>query len=435
MMITVTRNSDGSNVNLITELSISGTGSTQSITSTPPVGTQGQYYSYQVQTSWTNNLGCVPGLTLFGPIPPGLTYNSLYAPGSGYGTFFGTPTMAGSYTFTLMGDAATSLCAPDATNFTTQTITIAPAATPTTPSGSSNWTRASASPVLTPSASGWDSLVVGAPSVVAVGANYNMYYEGLSTTTDSYSIGMAVSSNGTNWTKQARNPILTGSLGTWDAGGVRYPAVVKNGANYLMIYQGSGSNGTALGLATSTDGISWTKHTGGPVVTRSGLISSYVPGSLLYVNNQYVLFYTVDGSIGKMTSPDAITWTDSGTVFNYSSSVTFSRPGVLFDGTKYRMLYTRIDDINGGTYASTGMFEVTIGYADSPDGATWTTYGNPVFTEGASGAWDRPGVGDASILYDTKFRMWYVGGRENIPDTSIGIGSFVEGSIGSAIIP
>lgn len=81
-------------------------------------------------------------------------------------------------------------------------------------------------------------------------------------------------------------------------------------------------------------------------------------------------------------------------------------------------------------------YSVTIGYADSPDGQTWTTYGNPIFTAGAAGAWDRPGVGDPSVYYDgTKFRMWYVGGREQIPGGTPDSDTWVEGSIGYALIP
>ena len=114
----------------------------------------------------------------------------------------------------------------------------------------------------------------------------------------------------------------------------------------------------------------------------------------------------------------------------------FSRPAVIYDGTKFRMWYTRIADANDGTIATSGLFSVTIGYADSPDGETWTTYGNPILTSGAAGAWDRPGVGDASVYYDgTTYRMWYVGGREQLPGGTPDSDTWVEGSIGYALIP
>jgi predicted GH43/DUF377 family glycosyl hydrolase len=426
---------DGASAFVETELPISGVGSTQDITNSPLPATQGQSYSWQAQTTWGytgSNLGCTPGLLLvFGSIPPGLTFNPL---NTTTGSLFGTPTIAGTYTMTLMADPGTTLCAPEPTNFKTVTLTVAPAAAPTTPAGSSNWTRQATTAVLTPSPSGWDSYLLGSPSVIMVGSSYYMYYEGLNTTSDTHSIGLATSSDGLNWTKKPV-PVLQPTAAAWDMTEVRYPAVVNNSGNFLMVYQGTGS-GTALGLATSTDGVTWTKHSGA-VVTTTGVHSAYVPGTLLYVGGQYVLFYTVDGYIGSMTSPDGVTWTDNGAVFSPNGNgVTFSRPAIIYDGTKYRMWYSRIVDANDGTIASSGLYTVTIGYADSPDGKTWTTYGNPIFTAGATGTWDRPGVGDPSVFYDGKtYRMWYVGGREQLPGGTPDSDTWVEGSIGYALIP
>lgn len=426
---------DGAYAFLQTELSIGGAGSSQNITNSPPPATQGQSYLWQVQTTWGfsgSNQGCGPGAQLvFGSIPPGLTYNGL---NSSAGTLAGTPTMAGTYTMTLMGDPGTKLCAPEPTNYKTVTLTIAPATSPATPAGSSNWTRQGTGAVLNPSSSGWDSYLLGSPSVIRVGTTYYLYYEGLNTATYIHAIGVATSADGVHWTKGA-GPVLQATAGTWDSTEVRYPSVVKNGSNYLMVYQGTGT-GIALGLATSTDGITWTKHSG-PVVSGSGVHSSYVPGSLLYVSGQYVLYYTVDGYIGRMTSVDGVSWNNVGSVFSSSSSsVTFSRPTVSYDGTKYRMWYSRITDANDGTIASSGLYSVTVGFTDSPDGATWTLHGNPIFTAGATGAWDRPGVGDPSVYYDgTTFRMWYVGGREQLPGGTPDSDTWVEGSIGYALIP
>ena len=435
ILISVSR-ADGAFASPQIELSIGGAGSSQSITNSPPSATQGQYYLWQLQTSWGytgSNQGCGPGAHLvFGSIPPGLTYNSLNSTG---GTLAGTPTMAGTYTMTLMADPGTTLCAPEPTNYATVTLTIAPASSPTTPAGSSNWTRQESSAVLTASNSGWDSYLVGSPSVISVGSTYYMYYEGLNTTSFTHAIGLATSTDGVNWTKGS-GAVLQATTGAWDSTEVRYPSVVKNGGNYLMVYQGAGA-GTALGLATSTDGTTWTKHSGA-VVTTVGVHSAYVPGTLLYLSGQYVLYYTVDGIIGRMTSTDGVSWNDGGAVFSScgSSCVVYSRPAVIYDGAMYRMWYTRIADANDGTEGTSGLFSVTIGYADSPDGETWTTYGNPILTAGAAGAWDRPGVGDPSVTYDgTTFRMWYVGGREQLPGGTPDSDTWVEGSVGYALIP
>ena len=314
---------DGASEFLQTELLIGGAGSRQSITNSPTAATQGQSYLWELQASWGYTgarRGPRPGaLLVFGSIPPGLTFNPL---NSTNGTFFGTPTMAGAYTITLMAEPGTTLCAPGPTNYKTVTLTIAPAASPTTPTGSSNWTRQGSGAVLTASNSGWDSYLVGSPSVIRVGSTYYMYYEGLNTTSFTHAIGLATSTDGVNWTKGS-GAVLQATTDAWDSTEVRYPSVVNNAGNYLMVYQGAGA-GTALGLATSTNGMNWTKHSGA-VLTTQGVHSAYVPGTLLYLSGQYVLYYTVDGYIGRMTSTDGVSWNDGGAVFSPTATASRTR--------------------------------------------------------------------------------------------------------------
>ena len=436
LLMTATRQ-DGSVQNIETELVVSGVGSSQNITNIPGAGQQNQSYSWQAQTTWGytgSNLGCTPNLSfIFGSIPPGLTYNPLYVGYQNNDTLVGIPTFAGTYTFTLFGSPGSNLCAPDPTNMSTLTVTINPGASSSAPKGSSGWTRVGSSPVLATSPAGWDSFLIGSPSVAKFNAAYYLYYEGLNTTTATHAIGIATSNDGILWTKQT-NPVLSsGGPGAWDMGEVRYPTVTSNGQSLVMIYQGWGVNGAALGMASSTDGIHWTKQQGYVSVLKGLVGDAYVPASLLYINGQYLLYYSSDGSIGLMTSTDAIHWSDKGFVFMGNGAVQISRASVVYDGSTYRMWYTRTVDANDGTAASSGIYAVMIGYADSADGITWKTYGNPVFTAGAASAWDRPGVGDPTVYYDgVIFHMWYVGGRENLSIQSYLYDAFVEGNIGYA---
>ena len=71
-------------------------------------------------------------------------------------------------------------------------------------------------------------------------------------------------------------PILTGTPGAWDATYLDFPSVVATDDGYLMLY-GGGSLGapdsSSIGLATSTDGVTWTKV---PVpVLEPGLCGSF----------------------------------------------------------------------------------------------------------------------------------------------------------------
>ena len=53
-----------------------------------------------------------------------------------------------------------------------------------------------------------------------------------------------------------------GAAGAWDAGGLSWPSVVRSDAGYLMFFTGRDGAGMtgAIGLATSPDGVAWTKR-------------------------------------------------------------------------------------------------------------------------------------------------------------------------------
>lgn len=61
------------------------------------------------------------------------------------------------------------------------------------------------------------------------------------------------------WTADEEYVLQPGPQGSWDAMGVARPYVIKNEDGYVMYY--AGKNGREMiGMATSPDGINWTKH-------------------------------------------------------------------------------------------------------------------------------------------------------------------------------
>src|SRR5262245_42314423 len=69
-------------------------------------------------------------------------------------------------------------------------------------------------------------------------------------------------------TPYINNPILTyGPPGTWDSGAVFLPKVVVHQGVYYLFYSGTPHIGQTLsiGLATSTDGLSFSKHPANPI--------------------------------------------------------------------------------------------------------------------------------------------------------------------------
>jgi predicted GH43/DUF377 family glycosyl hydrolase len=122
-----------------------------------------------------------------------------------------------------------------------------------------NWTKWP-SPVLAPAANytAWDSNSVYSPAVFWTGRIFGLWYSGINQTALVPRIGFATSPDGASWTRSSSNPILiSGPPGSWDSAGVEQPSVVQVGNNYMMYYDGYNNlQGQRIGLALSPQGFS-----------------------------------------------------------------------------------------------------------------------------------------------------------------------------------
>jgi predicted GH43/DUF377 family glycosyl hydrolase len=128
-----------------------------------------------------------------------------------------------------------------------------------------NWTKQGTDPVLTTKQVSYAKVAALASSVlVTPNGTWTMYFY----TWDSYAnksggaIGRATAPRPTGpWTPDAEPVLQPGAKGTWDELRVDAPGVVHNEQGYFMYYGGtSASTGSMIGLATSQDGVHWTKH-------------------------------------------------------------------------------------------------------------------------------------------------------------------------------
>lgn len=220
-----------------------------------------------------------------------------------------------------------------------------------------NWFYYSKNPVITPTPGAFDARVVGPAKVLKDAGGYKMYYSG-ETQGWMNKIGLATSSNGLQWQKYASNPILSpGPSGSWDSQNIYGVDVLLVGQTYYMWYAGSGPDLVhRIGLATSTDGVVWTKHPANPVLNL--------------------------GSPGRWDA----------------ASIVLPRV-VVVNGVFY-MLYT-------GT--NTMFANEKIGLATSSDGIVWQRYpNNPVMS--GQGGWEGSRISSASVLFrNNKFHLWYDG--------------------------
>ncbi|MFX1516902.1 MAG: hypothetical protein ACFFC6_11365 [Promethearchaeota archaeon] len=186
-------------------------------------------------------------------------------------------------------------------------------------------------PVLTPSGSETKTCW---GSVVKSGSTYHMFYSYNPTGGANAKIGHATSSDGKTWTKDAaNNPVLdVGSGGKFDDKQVWLPIVWIEGSTWYMIYAGqkNADSHVAIGLATSSDGVNWTRQNSGDPVLEGDSgewdQNNAEIGTVIKVGSTYYMWYnTITSSprkIGLATSTDLINWTkdENNPIFEAASS-------------------------------------------------------------------------------------------------------------------
>lgn len=233
------------------------------------------------------------------------------------------------------------------------------------------WQKYEGNPVLAPTES-WEAAygVIG-PRVLKIGGLYKMWYNGLDFRRQ---IGLATSADGIHWTKSGANPVLSnGQPGDFDSEHVHYGPVLFHDDQYWFWYSGHNGQHWQIGLAISEDGIHWAKHPDNPALTV--------------------------GSNGE--------WDAYGVI----------SPAVIFDGHSYKMWYNG----NGPE------FVLAAGYAESSDGVHWTKYPhNPILTP-VPNTWESDAVGMGPVLFfEGKYHAWY-GGRQSGIRSSIGYATSADG--------
>jgi hypothetical protein len=130
-----------------------------------------------------------------------------------------------------------------------------------------SWVRSGA-PIYRPSSGGWDRDLVTGPTVVqGPDKIWRLYYTGVGSKNG---VGLLSSQDGSHWTPYANNPILQAEPGAWDDQILEQAVAYSNG-RYWMWYSGysgqlQSSTSIAIGLATSSDGVHWTRNANNPVI-------------------------------------------------------------------------------------------------------------------------------------------------------------------------
>ena len=259
-------------------------------------------------------------------------------------------------------------------------------------------------PVFSSTDEGWAPSIGGSSFVVTevMGhAFFQLFYIGWGDESrdGNYGLGYAVSPDGTNWTPNANNPLINpANQSDWDGSGMDAPRVVwdPTSQQYVMLYQGYNlaPNNThfAMGVATSTDGTSWSRYPLNPVLdmaSPSGSIQNWCwplgltlgevggfRGYMAGIRNNRTACEVFELAAGDITSwspqnqvllaaGDSGDWDDEG----------FTALAIAeLDGTHY-LFY-----VGFGKWENLGSYQETrksfLGMATSTDGRSWTKTGD-----------------------------------------------------------
>ncbi len=291
------------------------------------------------------------------------------------------------------------------------------------------WEHYSEGPVLkVGTGNAWDNNWLQPETIIRQDSVFHMWYFGANKQWKG-GIGYAVSADGINWEKHQDNPILVkGEPGAWDEGGIGGGYVLLINDTFYRWFWGWNNDRSVrgIGLATSTDGITWIEYEDNPVIPNAptGTWDDFVTlqsPSIVYDGERYIMWYSgckneykqpnyFTMKIGCATSPDGITWTayENNPVLVESEIKSdwdywkVEMPTVVKNHTGYHMWFHG----DGG--------QSRIGYAHSNDGFTWTKdEENPVLSPRRLGTWSQIGIMGPIALFDeidNTYKMWYMGG-------------------------
>lgn len=192
-------------------------------------------------------------------------------------------------------------------------------------------------------------------------------------------VGLAKSTDGINFTDQGF-VLRAGPTGSWDSDFATFPSVLYDNGTFYLAYEGKGAGSPGdIGLATSTDGINFTKqgkilahNTAGWESVNIGTPSLYKEGSTWYLH--YHGFDGITCQIGVATGPSLARLT------KYASNpIIRSIPNTWQSGTAGRRDIVKVNGKYYMVYEGSGLqpYDSTpwsSGFASSTDLLNWTLF-------------------------------------------------------------
>lgn len=251
----------------------------------------------------------------------------------------------------------------------------------------------------------FDSCQAKYPSILKVGDEFQMWYNGRTDDCFTGSIGLATSHDGLTWTNSSEGrPVFRhGPPGTFDSTKVDHPAVLRFDGRFHMWYTaGDKSSRYTIGYATSSDGRNWSRENDGKPVLTAGAPGRFDDKVVLHPavvrddSGLLHLWYNGVGvqptfRVGHAVSRDGLHWERKNggdpvlvpsRVGEFEENYVYN-VHVRLDAGLFRMWYSaaKRDFGSGGHNCLT--------YATSSDGTHWKKDVTPTLISGPNGSIDQ----------------------------------------------
>jgi len=226
-------------------------------------------------------------------------------------------------------------------------------------------------------------------------------------------------------------PVLArGPSGEWDSQDALNPSVLRAAGGFLNFYSGFDGRTWRTGLATSADGVTWTKRGAGLAPDSSTWEGGYIAanGSALFEGGEYLYWYQAGPKetprIGLARSRDGRAWRkEPRPVVDFGPRGSWDERGVAdpfvirLEGTFY-LYYLGQDRAR----------RQRLGLARSADGVRWEKLrANPVLEPGPDGSFDEAGLGEPAVWRSHGFYWMLYTGRDAVEHRRLGLARSSDG--------